>query len=212
MKPGKVGQNVQIVDPKVEIPKPPEPSFAVSTGGTSYTNEKGFSCDSDVMKRVSTWLAINPDTFPQSGVEAGKKLAAAIEAGSISRGDAICLLYRLCQRDEDFTSLGGSEKMGAKWTQHDFVGFIEVLVEHDVPVYNDPMFRKLLNRDQNLYINQNVREATTNVAYRSVDFDIDDVDDNEFWSRVDKTGYNELIEDNAAQAILKMAERFNLIN
>lgn len=102
--------------------------------------------------------------------------------------------------------------MSGKWTKKDLVEFLEVLVEHNVPVHNNPYFRKLLSRDQNLFMNQNVREATGNVAYKTVDFDIDEVDDEEFWARVDGTDYNDLIEDNAALAILKMAARFNLIN
>lgn len=100
----------------------------------------------------------------------------------------------------------------AKWTKQDLIEFLEVLVEHDVPVHNNPHFRKLLSRDQNLFMNQNVRESTGNVAYRRADFDIDEVDDNEFWARIDATNFSELIEDNATQAILKMAARFNLIN
>lgn len=102
--------------------------------------------------------------------------------------------------------------MDQKWTKHDLIEFLEVLIEHDVPVHNNPYFRKLLSRDQNLYVNQNVREATGNIAYRKVDFDVETVDDKGFWERIDGTDYNELIEDNAARAILKMAERFNLIN
>lgn len=102
--------------------------------------------------------------------------------------------------------------MSKHWTKQDLIEFLEVLIEHNIPVYNNPYFRKLLNRDQNLFINQTVRGATGNVAYRTVDFDIDEVDDDGFWERIDGTDYNELIEDNAAQAILKMAERFNLIN
>lgn len=102
--------------------------------------------------------------------------------------------------------------MDTKWTREDLIEFLEVLIEHNVPVYNNPYFRKLLNRDQNLFMNQNVREATGNVAYRTVDFDIDGVDDEEFWERIDGTDYNDLIENNAAMAIIKMAEKFNLIN
>lgn len=100
----------------------------------------------------------------------------------------------------------------AKWTKQDFIEYLEVLIEHDAPVYNNPHLRKLLSRDQNLALNQTVRESTGNVAYRTVDFDIDDVDDDGFWEKIDSTNYNDLIEDNAAQAILKMAKRFNLIN
>ena len=102
--------------------------------------------------------------------------------------------------------------MGVKWTRQDLIEFLEVLIEHDVPVHNNPYFRQLLNRDQNLYMNQNVRGATGNVAYRTVDFDIDELDDEEFWERIDGTDYNDLIENNAAMAIIKMAEKFNLIN
>lgn len=100
----------------------------------------------------------------------------------------------------------------AKWTKEDVVEFLEVLIEHDVPVHSNPYFRKLLTRDQHLFMNQSVRSATGNVAYRTVDFDIDSLDDKAFWEKVDSSNYNELIEDNAAQAILQMAERFKLIN
>jgi len=100
----------------------------------------------------------------------------------------------------------------AKWTKEDLIEFLEVLIEHDVPVYNNPYFRRLLSRDQNLFMNQSVREATGNVAYKTVDFSIDEFSDEDFWEMIDRTEYRDLIEDNAAQAILKMAERFNLIN
>jgi len=99
-----------------------------------------------------------------------------------------------------------------KWTKEDFIEFLEVLIEHDVPVHNNPYFRKLLTRDENLFVNQSVRHSTGNVAYRTVDNDVDEMSDDEFWSMVDSTDYNDLIEDNAAIAILKMAEKFNLIN
>lgn len=102
--------------------------------------------------------------------------------------------------------------MATKWTKEDFIRFLEILVERDVPVYNNQYFRKLLSRNQNLFMNQNIREATGNVAYRTVDFDLDSVDDEGFWERINGTQYNDLIEDNAALAILKMAEKFNLLN
>lgn len=100
----------------------------------------------------------------------------------------------------------------AKWTEKDFLEFIEVLVDHNIPLYNNKLLRKLLTRDQNLFLNQNVREGTNNVAYRTVDFDIEDLDDKAFWDKIDETRFNDVIEDNAAEAILKMAQRFNLIN
>ena len=106
---------------------------------------------------------------------------------------------------------GKGEDM-AKWTRQDLVEFLEVLVEKNLPIHNNPHFRNILSRDQNLFINQNVREATGNVAYRTVDFDIDDLDDEQFWEKIETTEYQDLIEDNAAVALLKMAARFNLIN
>jgi len=102
--------------------------------------------------------------------------------------------------------------MATKWTKQDLIEFLEVLIEHDVPVHNNPYFRKLLTRDQNLFMNQGVREATGSVAYKTVDFDLDEIDDVEFWARVDNNEYNDLIENNATMAIIKMAEKFNLIN
>ena len=102
--------------------------------------------------------------------------------------------------------------MTRKWTKQDLIEFLEVLIEHKVPAYNNPHFRKLLSRDQNLFMNQNIRESTGNVAYKTVACDVEEMSDEDFWQMVDDTEYNELIEDNAALAILKMAERFNLIN
>lgn len=100
----------------------------------------------------------------------------------------------------------------AKWTKEDLIECLEVLVEHNIPVYNNPHFRQLLSRDQNLYVNQTVREATGNVAYKTVDCDVEEYDDEAFWEMIDETEYRDLIEDNAAIAILKMAAKFNLIN
>ena len=99
-----------------------------------------------------------------------------------------------------------------KWTLQDFIKYLEKLIELDVPIHNNPYLRKMLTRDQNLSLNQKVRHATGNVAYKTLDFDIDEVSDEEFWSRIDDNRYNEFIEDNANRAILKMAGRFNLIN
>lgn len=102
--------------------------------------------------------------------------------------------------------------MAKRWTREEVVRLFELLIERNAPIISHPKFRGLLDRDQNLYANQITREANGNIAYRSVDFAVDDLEDEEFWERIDKTPYNELIEENAAIAILKMAEKFNIIN
>lgn len=102
--------------------------------------------------------------------------------------------------------------MAKKWTREDVLKLFEILIERGAPIVSHPKFRGLLNRDENLFANQITREANGNIAYRSVDFDVDGIEDEEFWTRIDNTPYQDLIEDNAAVAILKMAEKFNLIN
>ncbi len=98
-----------------------------------------------------------------------------------------------------------------KWTREDVVQLIELLIERNAPIVSHPKFRRLLDRDQNLFTNQCTREANGNIAYRTVDFDIEGLDDADFWAHIDATPYNDLIEENAAVTILKMAEKFNLI-
>ena len=39
-----------------------------------------------------------------------------------------------------------------------------------------------------------------------------EMSDEDFWDHVDSTQYNDLIEDNAAAAMLKMAEKLDLLN
>lgn len=102
--------------------------------------------------------------------------------------------------------------MAKYWTKEDLIKIFEMLLERGCPITSDPKFRALLDRDENLFANQVTREANGNIAYRSVDFDVDEIEDEEFWTRIDETPYRDLIEDNAARAILKMAEKFNLIN
>lgn len=102
--------------------------------------------------------------------------------------------------------------MAKKWDKEDLIKIFEMLIERGCPITSHPKFRELLTRDENLFANQVTREANGNIAYKSVDFDVDDIEDDEFWSRIDHTPYQDLIEDNAAIAILKMAEKFNLIN
>lgn len=102
--------------------------------------------------------------------------------------------------------------MAHKWTRDDLLKIIEVLIEKDCPIYCHPEFRKGFDRERNLFANQVIREGNGNVAYRSVDFDIDALSDEEFWGRLTETKHTDLIEENAAVAILKMADRFNLMN
>lgn len=102
--------------------------------------------------------------------------------------------------------------MAKKWKREDLVKIFEMLVERGCTLTSDPKYRKLLNRDECLFANQVTREANGNIAYRSVDFDVEGLEDEAFWERIDQTPYQDLIEDNAAIAILKMAEKFHLIN
>jgi hypothetical protein len=102
--------------------------------------------------------------------------------------------------------------MARKWKREEVVRLLEMLIERSAPVVTHNEFRKHLTRNQNLYTNQIIREANGNIAYRSVDIDVDSLSDEDFWDVIDSTPYADLVEDNAAIAILKMAEKFNLIN
>lgn len=102
--------------------------------------------------------------------------------------------------------------MARKWTKEDVVKLFEILIERNATVISHPRCREQLDRNENLFVNQVVREANGNVAYRSVDCDILNMSDKDFWNFIDETRYTDLIEDNAAVAILKMAEKLNLIN
>ena len=102
--------------------------------------------------------------------------------------------------------------MARKWTKEDVIKLVEILLERYVTILSHPKFRAVLDRDQNLFTNQVVREANGNIAYRSVDGDVDGLTDEDFWDMIDNTPYSDLVEDNAAVAILKMAEKLNLIN
>ena len=98
-----------------------------------------------------------------------------------------------------------------KWTKEEVIRLFELLIERGHPIVSHPKFRRLLDRDGNLLANQVIREANGNIAYRSVDIDIDDLSDEDFWNIIDETPYNELIENNAAIAIVKMAEKLDII-
>lgn len=98
-----------------------------------------------------------------------------------------------------------------KWKREEIIRLLEILLENNSPLVTHPKFRDLLTRDENLFTNQVTREANGNIAYRTVDFDVEGLDDAEFWNRIKGTPYNELIEENAAIALVKMAEKLGLI-
>jgi len=103
--------------------------------------------------------------------------------------------------------------MSKEWTKADLIKLFELMIQYNSPYLKKQGFRQYLDRDQNLFANQVLRESTGNIAYKTVDFKVDEnLSDNEFWNRIDETPYNDLIEDNAAVAIMKMAEKLRLLN
>jgi len=99
----------------------------------------------------------------------------------------------------------------AKLTKEQIIRIFEILVEKNAPILTHQKFRALLDRDQSLATNQIVRQANGNIAYRTVDFDVIDINDEEFWARIEDTPYNDLIEENAAAALVKMAEKLGVV-
>jgi hypothetical protein len=97
-------------------------------------------------------------------------------------------------------------------TKEELIRIFEILIENESDIISRPEYRNKFNRDENLVINQLTRGATNNVAYRSVDFDINQMSDEEFWDRIENSKYLDLLEDNAASAILGMAEKFGLLH
>lgn len=97
-----------------------------------------------------------------------------------------------------------------KWSKEELIKIFEVLIERECPLHTRQEFRKHFDRDGHLVINQLTRFATNNVAYRSVDLDVNAVSDDEFWAKVDSSKFIDLIEDNAAAAILGMAEKLGM--
>ncbi len=67
-----------------------------------------------------------------------------------------------------------------KLTKEQIIRIFEILVEKNAPILTHQKFRGILDRDQNLAANQIVRQANGNIAYRTVDFDVLDIDDEEF--------------------------------
>lgn len=99
-----------------------------------------------------------------------------------------------------------------KWSKEELIKIFEILIENECPLHTRPEFRQHFDRDGQLVVNQITRKATNNVAYRSVDFDLENITDEEFWAKVEGSKYLDLLEDNAASAILNMAEKFGYTN
>lgn len=100
-----------------------------------------------------------------------------------------------------------------KWSWEEVVKVFETLIDKGSLLTSSRHFRQWLNRDQSLLANQMVREANGNIAYRTVDFDIgEEMTDEAFWSRIEETPYNDMIEENAAVAMMRMAEKLKLID
>lgn len=96
-------------------------------------------------------------------------------------------------------------------TRDQFVQVFEKLIETGRPLFSHRCFREKLDRDQNLAANQIIREANGSIAYKSVDFDLNDKSDQEIWDKIEQTPYLAVIEENAAVAIIKMAEKLKLL-
>ena len=99
-----------------------------------------------------------------------------------------------------------------KFSKEELIKIFEVLIERESPLHTRPEFRKHYDRDGQLVINQLTRKATNNVAYKSVDFNIENISDEEFWNKIEGSKYMDLLEDKAAAAILGMAEKFGILN
>lgn len=101
--------------------------------------------------------------------------------------------------------------MKQTWTRETFTKLTEALIARGSKALSNHHFRGKLDRDQNLFVNQVVREANGNVAYKSVDFDLNGKSDAEIWDKIEQTPYLDVIEENAAVAIVKMAEKLKLL-
>ena len=105
------------------------------------------------------------------------------------------------------------EGKGAKsWRREEVVGLFEKLIDCGAPIVSHPKFRSELSRDENLFANQLIREANGNIAYRSVDFDVVGMKDEDFWARIDGSEHREDIENNAVYAMLSMAEKLGIVS
>jgi len=92
-----------------------------------------------------------------------------------------------------------------------FVGVMERLIERGAQIVSHHRFRGLLDRDGNLAVNQAIRQANDNIAYRTVDFDLDDMNDDEIWAAIDGSRHSDLIKRNAVGNMLKMAKKLGIL-
>ncbi len=102
--------------------------------------------------------------------------------------------------------------MSRKWTKDELVKMFEVLVEKEQLVLTRPEFRNGFSREENLVINQLIRKATDNIAYKSVDFKVDEMSDEEIWEKIEDSKYLDLLEDNAADSIMSVAGKLGLLH
>ena len=98
-----------------------------------------------------------------------------------------------------------------KLPQEKVESIFKKLIERGSRIVSHHKFRGLLDRDGNLAVNQAIREANDNIAYSSVDFDIDGMSDEEFWARIDASEHNDVIKRNAVVGMLKMADKLGII-
>lgn len=101
--------------------------------------------------------------------------------------------------------------MNYNLSREELVKVFEGLIESEMPLFSHRCFREGLDRDQNLAANQMIREANGNIAYKSVDFDLNGKTDKEIWTRIESAPCLDIIEENAAVAIIKMAEKLKLL-
>lgn len=101
--------------------------------------------------------------------------------------------------------------MNYNLSHEELIKVFEGLVESGMPLFSHRCFREGLDRDQNLAANQMIREANGNIAYRSVDFDLNGKTDAEIWAAIEQTPYLDVIEENAAVGLMKMAEKLKIL-
>jgi len=99
-----------------------------------------------------------------------------------------------------------------KLSPDQFTGVMEKLIERGSRIVSHHKFRGVLDRDGNLTVNQAIRAANDNIAYSSVDFDLEGVSDEEFWARIDASEHNDVIKRNAVVGMLKMADKLGIID
>ncbi|MFA4873805.1 MAG: hypothetical protein WC956_00750 [bacterium] len=99
-----------------------------------------------------------------------------------------------------------------KCKEGDVVKLFETLIENEAPIVSHYKYRALLTRDEKLEVNQIIRKVNCKIAYGSVDFDVAGVSDEAFWARIDSSQYCHQIENNAAIAMVKMAEKFGILS